>query len=145
SILLAGRAHEGRGSKGGIFMDESVKLARDKRIKKELTRIKKSLKEVPKDKLTAAEGLIHRAAFLRIELEDLEEDINCHGSTELFQNGPDAMPITRVRASAQQHNTVVKNYTTVCRQLADLIPNVPQTPKETPQPDAFQKILARVK
>ncbi|MEK5060492.1 hypothetical protein BK126_04490 [Paenibacillus sp. FSL H7-0326] len=126
-------------------MDESLKLARDKRIKKELTRIKKSLKEVPKDKLTAAEGLIHRAAFLRIELEDLEEDINCHGSTELFQNGPDALPITRVRASAQQHNNVIRNYTTVCRNLADLIPNVPQTPKGKPEPDAFQKILARVK
>lgn len=125
-----------------IFMAKSAELTRDERIKKELSRLRRSLKDVPKNKMTTAEGLLHRAAFLRVELEDLEADINANGSTELYQNGPDALPMTRIRAAAQQHNTMMKNYTTVCRQLADLIPEsaTATTKKES---DAFVEILQR--
>lgn len=91
--------------------------------------------------MTAAEGLIHRAAFIRVELEDLEVDINENGSTEMYQNGPDALPMTRIRAAAQQYDKMVKNYATVSRQLADLIPESATATKK--DYDAFVDILQR--
>ena len=75
---------------------------------------------MPEDMLRLADGLIQRAAFLKVELEDLEADINKNGSTEVYEakNQP---PVTRIRASAQHYDKMVRAYTTVCKQLADLV------------------------
>lgn len=98
-------------------------ISRDERIQREINRLKKNLAKAPGDKRRLVAGLVQRAAFLRIELEELEADINENGSTEIYQPNEEAMPITRIRAAAQQYDKLVRSYTTVCRQLADLVPD----------------------
>lgn len=75
---------------------------------------------MPEDKLRLVEGLVQRAAFLRVELEDLEKDINENGSTEVYQAGPSSPPMTRVRAAAQHYDKMARQYLATCKQLAVL-------------------------
>lgn len=117
-------------------------LSRDDRIKLEIERLKQLLTDVPENKLSAAEGLIKRVAFMAITLEDLEKDMNENGTVEPFSQGG-GPPYDRQRPAAQIYNTTVKNYTTACKQLTDLIPAGPP-PKEAPkEKDALEKILDR--
>ena len=124
-------------------MATSKDLTREDRIKAELLRLRRSLKPlVQANKYRAADGLVQRAAFLRIELEDLEADINTHGTTE---PGPQGL---RVRAAAQQYDKLLKTYNAVCKQLNDLIPatagSAPkQSTKGSETPDPFQNIMGR--
>ena len=113
--------------------------AREERIKREYNRLKRLLKEVPKDKFAAAEGIVKRVAFMAITLEDLEDDINADGTVEDFKQGETSFD--RQRPAVQIYNTTVKNYTTACKQLTDLIPiGAGPANKEL---DAFQKIMGR--
>lgn len=75
---------------------------------------------MPDDMLRLVEGLIQRAAFLRVELEDLEEDINKNGSTEIYQASEHSPPMTRIRAAAQHYDKMARQYLATCKQLAEL-------------------------
>lgn len=97
---------------------------------------------MPKERQQLAIGLVERAAFLRIELEDLEADINLNGTTELYKPSEDAPPITKIRAAAQQYDKLVKSYTTVSRQIDDLVPQGGKPPVNKPAPsDALQNLI----
>src|SRR5690606_39911312 len=104
-------------------------MTRDKRIEAEKKRLREILSSMPEDKLRLVEGLVERAAFLRVELEDLERDINENGSTEVYQSGPSSPPMTRVRAAAQHYDKMSLQYLATCKQLADLA-DVPGASKE---------------
>ena len=58
---------------------------------------------------------------MRIELEDLEEYLSENGWTEKFQQG-DQKAYMRARPEGQIYNSVNKNYQSIMKQLADLIP-----------------------
>lgn len=122
-------------------MPESVDVSKEERIKKEILRLRRILKNVPKEKLNAATGLIQRVAFMAITLEDLEADINENGTVESFQQGD--YEYDRQRPAAQIYNTTVKNYTAACKQLTDMIPVSNQPTKN--EKDEFEKILGRGK
>ena len=113
-------------------------LSQEERIKREYNRLRRLLKEVPKEKLSAAEGIIKRVAFMAVTLEDLEEDINEFGTVEKFMQGDNVFD--RQRPAVQVYNTTVKNYSTACKQLADLLPT--GVPKEKGK-DPFQVIMGR--
>lgn len=105
---------------GGDFVATKREMARKERIKAEEARLRGILAEMPEDKLRLVEGLIQRAAFLRVELEDLEADINANGSTEEYQASPTSPPVTRIRAAAQHYDRMVRQYLATCKQLAEL-------------------------
>ena len=96
--------------------------ARKRRIKSEVERLSKQFSDIPQDLKTIVSGLIDRAAFLKISCEDCEKDINLNGETELFSQSKDAKPYLKKRASVEVHTQSVKNYTTIIRQLTDLLP-----------------------
>ncbi|MCG7410586.1 P27 family phage terminase small subunit [Paenibacillus sp. ACRRX] len=112
--------------------------SREDRIKKEYNRLKRLLKELPKEKLSAADGVIKRVAFMAITLEDLEDDINDNGTVEEFTQGENTYD--RQRPAATIYNATIKNYTNACKQLTDLIP---AEKKKTDGNDPFQKIMGR--
>ena len=101
-------------------MARKKQMTRDARIEAEEKRLREILSSMPDDKLRLVEGLVQRAAFLRVELEDLEKDINENGSTEVYQAGPSSPPMTRVRAAAQHYDKMARQYLATCKQLADL-------------------------
>lgn len=96
-------------------------LTKDDRIKKEILRIKKLLREIPEDRLKIVDGIIKRAAFMQVTLEDLEDDIKEHGTVENFSQARD-IEYDRERPAVRIYNTLVKNYTGTMKQIFDMLP-----------------------
>lgn len=97
-------------------------FTKDARIKKEIGRLKRILKEIPHDRMKAAEGMVKRIAFMQITLEDLEADINANGTVEMFSQTA-GVEYERERPATRIYNTTIKNYTTACKQLFDMLPD----------------------
>ena len=97
------------------------KLAKEKRIDAERKRLTTLFKDIDKKKKNVVLGLIERAAFMRVSLADLEEDINENGFVEWFSQG-NQDPDQRKRPSADQYNTMITAYAKVVKQLSDLLP-----------------------
>lgn len=110
----------------------------DKRIEKVAKTLKGLLKKqaIQPNKLKAAEGIIQRVAFMQVELEDLEADIKINGVTEQFSQTKD-IEYARERPVSAIYTKQIKNYTSACKQLFDLLP--PETKKELPT--AGEKLL----
>lgn len=115
--------------------------SREERIRRELNRLKRFLKQLTKDKQSAAEGILKRIAFMTVTLEDLEDDINANGETEPFTQG--GSTYDRQRPAVTIYNTTIKNYTAACKQLMDLIPEN-KDPKDLGA-DPFMRIMGRKK
>lgn len=94
---------------------------KSERIKTEERRLAKNYKNLPKARKSIAEGLIKRAAFMRVELEDLELDLQEKGWTELFSQG-NQEPYSRARPQGQTYNAVNANYQKIIKQLDAMLP-----------------------
>jgi len=96
------------------------KIDKEKRFKREKSRLNRILKDLSKDKKKMAEGLISQAAFMRVTLEELQEIMNTDGPVELFEQG--SQRILREHPAAKTYNTMVRNYTAVCKAMFSLLP-----------------------
>ena len=108
-----------------------------KRIEDEVKRLTALYAKIDKKKKSAVEGLIQRAAFMRISLQELETDLLTNGFVELFSQG-DQEPYERKRPSADLYNTMNTSYQKITKQLTDLLPD--ETAK-LPQNDGFDKFV----
>ena len=100
----------------------SAKEDKEKRIKAEKNRLLRIFRDVDKKKQNVVLGLIERAAFMRVQLDDLELDINTNGFTEWFAQGDKQEPYQRKRPIADQYNIMSGSYAKVIKQLCDLLP-----------------------
>lgn len=112
-------------------------LTKNERIKKEEDRLRKIYKNLQGDKKAVADGLIRRAAFMRISLEDMERDLDENGFYELFSQSENQEPYERERPVARQYQQMNKNYQSIIRQLTDLLPK--EVPKE--EDDGFEEFV----
>lgn len=97
-------------------------MAEAKTIKKELTKLKKIFKGIEPDKEKIVEKLISNAAFMAASLEELQDIINEKGYTEEYQNGANQFGVKKC-SEVEIYNTMIKNYSSVIKQLVDLLPN----------------------
>lgn len=97
-------------------------MAKDKRIKKEETRLNAIYKDIEDKKKSTVAGLIQRVAYMRVTLEDFEKDLDKNGFTELFQQGEKQSPYQRKRPVADLYNTMNTAYQKSIKQLTDLLP-----------------------
>ena len=95
---------------------------KDERIRSEKTRLRKHYKDLDAPKWALAQGLIERAAFMRVELEDLEADLEKNGWTEPFTQSPDVEPYDRARPQGQSYQTLNSNYQKIIKQLDGMLP-----------------------
>ena len=102
-------------------MANKTELSKDDRIKKEEKRLKRIYKNIDKDKKAIIDGLIQRAAYMRVTLEDWEKDIMENGSIEMFTQSEKTDPYERERPEARIYKTMKKNYQSIIKQLADLM------------------------
>lgn len=91
------------------------------RQRKEMSRLKKLYKNLPKDTLEISKKLIERAAYMLISLEDMEEQIEADGLVVTMPQG--AYDIKRAHPLLQPYNAMVKNYNATVKQLNDLLPS----------------------
>lgn len=97
--------------------EDNMDLIKQKRIKKELSKLKKVYKDIPKDKMIIVDGLINRAAFMRISLEDMELDIHKDGFVEMFSQSETQTPYERERPVARLYNSMNINYQSIIKEL----------------------------
>ena len=103
-----------------------AKAAREKtkeeRVRSERQRLKKLYKQLEPSKMALAAGLIERAAFMRVECEDLEADLRENGWTEPFQQAKGMEPYDRARPQGQAYQSLNGNYQKIIRQLDAMLP-----------------------
>jgi len=110
---------------------------KEKRIKRELNRLKKIFVDLPKDAKRVADGLIHEAAFMRVTLEETRAVIDREGVIERFEQGKQRFlrehPATKVYAA------LINRYSAVVKQLIDLLPDGDKQKTEADELMAFVK------
>ncbi len=119
-------------------MARKRELTKDERIKKEGRRLKRIYKDVDKDNKAIIDGLIQRAAYMRVTLEDWENDIDENGYVEMFTQSEKIDPYERERPVARLYNTMNKNYQSIIKQLSDLVPK----PEPKQEDDGFETFLS---
>lgn len=85
-------------------------------------RLREIFKNIPKEQLDIAEGLIIQAARLRILLDDNWKDILENGEYERFRQSKDQIPYDRKRPIVENYDNRDKTYKDIIRQLSDLLP-----------------------
>ena len=120
-------------------MDKKKELTKDERIKKEERRLKRIYKNIDKDNKAIIEGLIQRAAYMRVTLEDWEKDIMENGYYEMFTQSEKTDPYERERPVARLYNTMNKNYQSLIKQLSDLVPKEVKVVED----DGFKDFIAQ--
>lgn len=113
-------------------------LTKEERIKKEKKRLTKLYKNIPENSKKSTEGLIENAAFMRITLQDLAEDLRENGLTEKFSQSEKAKPYDRTRPNADLYNKLNINYQKIIKQLTDLLP---ATDKKNIPTDDFDEFV----
>lgn len=113
-------------------MASKKELNKAERINQEEKRLRASYKDLPKDSLIVVDGLIRRAAYMRVTLEDMEKDLDENGFVELFSQSEKTEPYERERPVARLYNTMNKNYQSIVKGLTDLVPK--KVEKETVNP-----------
>ena len=117
-----------------------LKKEKDKRIKKEILKLKKLYKEIGSETMETVLSLVKNAAFMTITLEDLQETINMDGTVAEYKNGENQFG-TKKSPEVEIYNTMIKNHMGIMRQLTDLMPEPEKTiPKKE---DEFLKIARR--
>ena len=98
-----------------------AKGTKENRIKREKKRLQEIFRDLEPNKLSTCSALIDRAAFIRISLEDLEEQLNATGWIEPYQNGENQSGMKK-GAAADVHISLTKNLNAIVKQLLDLVP-----------------------
>lgn len=118
-------------------MTTKKELTKTERITKEERRLKRHYKDLQANKKAITDGLIRRAAYMRVTLEDMEIDLDTEGFYELFSQSENQDPYERERPVARQYQTMNKNYQSIIKQLSDLLPK--EAPKE--EDDGFERFV----
>lgn len=101
-------------------------------INAEKRKLKKICDNLDEKVKKAVESLIEEAAFMAASLYELRKIIDEKGYTEEYQNGANQKGIKKC-SEVELYNTMIKNYTSVVKQLTDLIPKEQQV--KTPKTD----------
>src|SRR5690606_24707965 len=113
---------------------------KEKRIKKELSRLKKIFDALPEDAKQVADGLIQEAAFMRVTLEETRAVIDRDGVIERFEQG--VQRFYREHPATKVYTALINRYQGVMKQLIDLLPDEDKT-KQGDELMEFVKSRAR--
>ena len=98
-------------------------MTKTERIEAELTRLNETYKDLPEVTYRVLKPLIENAAFMKVTLEDLAEEIQKTGAVETYQNG--ANQTGRKQAAAlQAYDRIIKDYNNVMKTLSAKLPTV---------------------
>lgn len=88
--------------------------------KKKVTELKKIVKRVPEDRQAIASRLAEELQFMGDTLEDLKKKVDEYGTVELYENGK--QKFLRENPAVKSYNTMIQRYSTLYKQLTDLLP-----------------------
>ena len=120
----------------GNPIDFSTKEAKEASVSEEVKRLSRQFAKIEEKKKKVTVGLIDRAAFMRVALAELEDDLNTFGFWEYFSQG-DQTPYQRKRPAAEIYGQMNKNYQSIIKLLTDLLPKEEPKGEETDGFDEF--------
>lgn len=109
------------GAKGGKEVATRAEKSKEQKIKTEKTRLKGIFKELDENKKKLVTPLIEKAAFMSIELDELQKQIEENGWTSEYKNGENQYG-TKKSPEAETYIALSKNYAAIIKQLTDLVP-----------------------
>lgn len=115
--------------------ETKTKIAAEKR------RLNKIYKELDDKRKKLSVGLIETAAYTRVKLQELQDDIDENGLVEMFSQSDKQEPYARKRPEADLFNTMSNNYLKLIKQLNDLLPKQ-QAEAPAPKPDGFDDFVS---
>lgn len=118
-------------------MARKAQMTRDRRIAAEKRRLVAFYQDMDEAKKGIAAGLVERAAFMRVQCEDLERDLNENGWTEPFAQG-NQDPYDRARPQGQTYHTLNANYQKIVKQLDAMLP---RDTGQKPETDGFDEFV----
>lgn len=110
-------------------------LGKDKRIEAERQRLSQIFTGIDTKRRDTVQSLMDNAAFIAVTLEDLQAQINENGVVSEYQNGENQWG-TKKSPEVEIYNTMIKNYTTIIKQLTELLPE-----GEMKEDDGFEKFI----
>ena len=99
-----------------------MKKSEKNREQIEYDRLSQLYQRIPENKRSLVEGLLWQAARLRVSLDDLWEDIEKNGNTELFKQANDGVEFPRERPESKIFATRDKSYLAIIKKLDELLP-----------------------
>lgn len=97
-------------------------LEKDERIKKELNKFKRFIKDLELQEKNMAMNLIEELAFMKVTLEDLKEEVNTTGVVTEMPQGD--YSIMRENPALKSYTTMIQRYNATLKQLDDFIKNI---------------------
>jgi hypothetical protein len=104
------------------------KATKVNRIKDEYRRISKHFKRLPKNQREFIEPLLGNMAFMKVTLEDLQDEINENGCVEIYQNGRNQSG-QKASGAIQSYNALIKNYNAISERIEKLLPHDTESSK----------------
>lgn len=95
--------------------------SKEAKIKSEKTRLKGIFKDLDENKKKLVTPLIEKAAFMSIELDELQNVIEEMGWTSEYKNGENQYG-TKKSPEAETYIALSKNYAAIIKQLTELVP-----------------------
>lgn len=92
------------------------------------TELKKILERIPENKKAVAGRLADELIFLQETLTDLKQQIKERGTIEEFKQGK--QEFLRESPALKSYNITLKSYSTLYKQLTDLLPKDQETNKD---------------
>lgn len=92
-------------------------MAARKKISTELNAI---LQKIPEDKQPIAARIVDELVFMQKTLASLKRQIDENGTVELFEQGKQSF--MRESPALKSYNTTISRYSTLYKQLCDLMP-----------------------
>ncbi|WP_243157551.1 hypothetical protein [Clostridium sporogenes] len=116
--------------KGGEINTKVGDFMKNVEISKEMKKLKKILKEVPKDRQPIAQNLYSELIFMEKTLVKLKNQIEEEGPTAMFKQGK--QEFLREHPALKGYNTTIQRYSLIYKQLTDLLPPTTGTDKTDP-------------
>ncbi len=117
---------------------ENDDLTKEEKIKKEIRRLSGLFTKIDAKAKKAVKSLIENAAFMAITLQDLQDTINEKGVIEEYQNGANQHGFKK-SSEVEIYNAMIKNYSSIIKQLTDLLPKAVPVPSKE---DGLDKFIA---
>lgn len=114
----------------------------EERIEAERDRLTKIYKGIEEKRKQTVRGVIERAAYMLVQLQNLEADLLENGMWEMFSQG-DQEPYERKRPAADLYNQINNSYQKIIKQLTDLLPK--EEPKVKEEGDGFDEFVVNRK
>jgi len=98
-----------------------TEISKQERIQLKIDELKQIFAVLDVNTQTTVEPLISKAAFMSVTLDDLQDIINQTGVVEEYHNGANQHGLKK-SSHVEVHLAMMKNYTSVMKQLMDLLP-----------------------